>query len=360
MKKTLALLLSLALVSMNFSAVVTIAEDSPEMLVQTSEKDSVLASGLHTVIGIGTYADGYILDNGCCIMDLEIEEYAETPFDLEYGDVVEIDCDTATGTFPKYYEFEPGVRIRSLGKAEEYYKDSLKELVVKEVQEDRFILAEKNPENSENPAVYEMSRMHLYLRDCFAGMLGDFNMEEVEVGDYGVFAVDPESQCAVCAVEIHSGRVLDLDHTAEFEFLDMMDHSLFMKSVETGEYHHIPIKNETNFVIDYKTLLSLSRGDILLFTLDAEENPVTPVEITYEATLEDFIQQGKMYTVIGMNEDGTRFFLDNDCDLSLWEIEHYAETPFTPEYGDLICVDCDIFLPTFPGQFALNPGIRIY
>ncbi|MDE6087657.1 MAG: hypothetical protein K2G25_04660, partial [Oscillospiraceae bacterium] len=115
MKETLALLLSLALVSMNFSAVVTIAENSPEMLVQTSEEDSVLTSGLHTVIGIGTYADGYILDNGCCITDLDIEAYAETPFVLQYGDVVEIDCDTATGTIPKDYEFEQGVRIRTLG-----------------------------------------------------------------------------------------------------------------------------------------------------------------------------------------------------------------------------------------------------
>ncbi|MDE5885342.1 MAG: dockerin type I repeat-containing protein [Oscillospiraceae bacterium] len=360
MKKTLAFLLSLSLMSVNCSAVATIAEDSPETLAPTGVEDSVLTSGLHTVIGIGTYADGYILDNGCCITDLDMEEYAETPFALQYGDVVEIDCDTATGTFPKYYEFEPGVRIRSLGKAEEYYKDNLQELVVTEVQEDKIILAERNPENSENPAVYEMSRMHLYLRDCFAGMLGDFNMEEVEVGDYGVFAVDPATQKAVCAVEVHYGNAIDTSQTAEFELIDMSNNSIFVKSLETEEYYHLELNNKTKSVMSKETFWSLSSGDVLLFTLDSEGNPEIPLKVTYEATIEDFIKSGMLYTVIGVNQDGTSFFLDNSCELTTWEIERYAETPFTPAYGDLICVEFACILETFPGKFGLNPGVRIY
>ncbi|MDE7121009.1 MAG: dockerin type I repeat-containing protein [Oscillospiraceae bacterium] len=360
MKKTLAVLLSLALVSMNFSAVVTIAENSSEMLVQTSEEDSVLASGLHTVIGTGTYADGYILDNGCCITDLNIEEYAETPFKLKYGDVVEIDCDTATGTFPKYYEFDPGVRIRFMGKAEDYYKDNLQELVVKEVQEDKFILAEKNPENPENPAVYEMSRLHLYLRDCFAGMLGDFNMEEAEVGDYGVFAVNPDTQEVICAVEVHYGNPIDTSQTIELQVREVWSDSLILKDMETEKYYKLELNNKAVSVMDKKTLQTLSLGDVLLLTVDSEGNPEIPLEVTYEATVEDFIKSGMLYTVIGVNEDGTEFFLDNDCSLSLREIEDHAETPFTPEYGDLVCVEWTCIFETFPGQFGLSPGVRIY
>ncbi|MDE6087656.1 MAG: dockerin type I repeat-containing protein, partial [Oscillospiraceae bacterium] len=245
-------------------------------------------------------------------------------------------------------------------KAEEYYKDNLQELVVTEVQEDTIILAEKNPENSENPVVYEMSRMHLYLRDCFAGMLGDFNMEEVEVGDYGVFAVDPATQKAICAVEIHYGNAIDTSRTADFELINVSNNSIFVMSLETEEYYHLALDNKIKSVMSEEMFWSLSGGDVLLFTVDSDGNPEIPLKVDYEATVEDFIWWGMLYTVIGVNEDGTRFFLDNDCSLSIGEIEHYAETPFTPKYGDLICVDCNMFLASFPGQFALNPGVRIY
>ncbi|MDE6729180.1 MAG: hypothetical protein K2J71_00180 [Oscillospiraceae bacterium] len=351
MKKTLALLLSLTLVSMNFSAVATVAEDS----VQASQADN-----LYTVTAVSTYGDNVILNGDYRISLMDLDQYSEISFSLKYGDVLEIDCDTILETSPKRFAFESGDQIKFLGKAEDYYKDNLEELVAVEVQDEKILLAEKNPEDLENPVIYELDKTHLSLKDGYFPMLDDFNIDKMEVNDYGVFAVNPDTQKAICAVEFHYGNPIDTSQTIELQVWEVWGDGLILKDMETEKYYNLELKNKAVAVMDKKTLRTLSVGDVLLLTVDSEGNPEIPLEVTYEATVEDFIQQDKMHTVIGVNEDGTDFFLDNDCTLSVWDIEYYAETSFTPKYGDLICVDCDFFLLTFPGQFALKPGVRIY
>ena len=188
MKKTLALLLSFAV--LGISGLTVSAEYEPNQI--------------YTVMNV---KDGiYILNNGCVLTQEQIDQYAETPFVPNVGDVIYVACgfggcsyNVGMGTFEFDLSEQYGedTTVKYLGTAEDYYQNT-KELTVTENTMNGVMFLQ-DAQGEAYKMVYSCSTMG--TDDTWTGYTADF-YKNLSVGTTGLFVYDENEKDVIIPVEI--------------------------------------------------------------------------------------------------------------------------------------------------------------
>lgn len=191
MKKTLALLLSFAV--LGISGLTVSAEYEPNQI--------------YTVMNV---KDGiYILNNGRVLTQEQIDQYAETPFVPNVGDVIYAACGFSGSSLALYnvgmgtFEFDlseqygEDTTVKYLGTAEDYYQNT-KELTVTENTMNGVMFLQ-DAQGEAYKMVYSCSTMG--TDDTWTGYTADF-YKNLSVGTTGLFVYDENEKDVIIPVEI--------------------------------------------------------------------------------------------------------------------------------------------------------------
>ena len=198
-EKIFAFLLSLTMLGTSGLAV-SAADESNQTYTVMNVKDGI-----------------YILDNGSILTQEQIDQYAETPFIPNVGDVVYVACGFVGGGFYNFgmgnFEFDlseqygEDTTVKYLGTAEDYYQNT-KELTVTENTMNGVMFLQ-DAQGETYKMVYSYSTMG--TDDTWKGYNVNF-YHKLAAGTTGLFVYDENEKDVIIPVEITS---LDVPLTVE-------------------------------------------------------------------------------------------------------------------------------------------------
>lgn len=189
MKKTLAFLLSFAMLGTSGLAVSAV-DESRQIYTVMNVKDGI-----------------YILNNGSILTQEQINQYAETPFVPNVGDAIYVACGFVGGGFYNFgmgnFEFDlseqygEDTTVKYLGTAEDYYQNT-KELTVTENTMNGVMFLQ-DAQGEAYKMVYSYSTIG--TDDTWTGYTADF-YKNLSVGTTGLFVYDENEKDVIIPVEI--------------------------------------------------------------------------------------------------------------------------------------------------------------